>query len=257
MKEHSSLFYLARLIGTVQNWPTYLRLRKAKADGGMMTLNLRNGISVTSRIGTDRGAINEVWLDRIYDPPGFDWAACKTIIDVGANIGTFTLFAADRAKQAKIMSLEPDTDTAAVLRGNIEKNNLQNRVTLVQEGLAATSGPRTFYVTPRCSWFGTMYEPQGGESHAVTIQVTTLKDLFEKHAIDRIDFLKLDCEGAEYESLYGLTPDLLSRIDFIALEHHPFVKEPRCNPADLKAFLEQNGFTVTERVNSVMYAARK
>ncbi len=256
MREHSAPYYVWKLIRTVKNWPEYLRYRKAKSAGGSMTLELRNGLKITSRIGTDRGAINEVWLDGIYDPPGFDWSRCKTVIDVGANIGTLSLFAASKAHDARVLAFEPDPDTNKVLQDNVDQNGLQHRVTVSTLGMASKAETRTFYVTPRCSWFGTLYRPEG-ESREVTIHTTTLADTFQKHGIDRCDFLKLDCEGAEYEILYGLEKGLLARIDFIALEHHPFVKEPKSNPEALKAYLEENGFGVTARINDIFFAQRK
>ena len=47
-----------------------------------------------------------------------------------------------------------------------------------------------------------------------------LKDIFDEHDIERCHFLKLDCEGAEYELLYNLPGEYYSRIERIVMEYH-------------------------------------
>ncbi len=256
MREHSQAFYLWKLLLTVRNWPLYLQNRFGGGRDHANTYKLRNGLRITTRsFQLDRFGINEVWLDEIYNPPGFNWNNCRTVIDVGANIGTFTLFAAAHAPEAKIYAFEPEEGTAAALQKNVDDNQLGNRITTEVKGIAGTEGERTFYVAGKCSWFGSFYKPVG-ESMPVTISVTTLAQVFQKYGITQCDFLKLDCEGAEYEILYGLPEELFERIGFIALEYHPFSEDPRDTPGALRAFLEEKGYQVTERPNEILYAKR-
>lgn len=258
MREHSQIYYLRQLIRTVRNWPVYLLNKYGIIRPARVVYKLHNGLTVTTRSYLiDRGGINEVWLDRIYDPPQFDWASCKTVIDVGANIGTFTLFAAAHAPQARIIALEPEPATADALRRNVTSNHLENRITVDERGGDGTAGERTFFVAPKCSWFSSLYAPPQAGAIPVTIHVTTLEQLFEQYKIDHCDFLKLDCEGAEYDMLYTLPSHLWPRIGFIALEYHSFSPHPQGNPKDLTVFLEQQGYAVTERPNCILYAQRQ
>jgi hypothetical protein len=126
MREHSQIFYLWKLFVTVRNWPLYLLNRLGGAREHANTYTLRNGLRITTRsFQLDRFGINEVWLDEIYNPPGFDWKNCHTVIDVGANIGTFTLFAAAHAREARIYSFEPESGTYGALKRNVEQNHLE------------------------------------------------------------------------------------------------------------------------------------
>ena len=74
----------------------------------------------------------------------------------------------------------------------------------------------------------------------VEIETVNLAEFCAEHQIDRIDFLKLDCEGAEFEIL-AASADVLKRVRKIALECHPFGLHTAQQMADL---LKGHGFTV-------------
>ena len=59
--------------------------------------------------------------------------------------------------------------------------------------------------------------------------------------------LKLDCEGAEYEILYGAKDKVLRSIDRIAMEWHKF--DASHNPERLSQYLESKGFSVNFKAN--------
>jgi hypothetical protein len=68
----------------------------------------------------------------------------------------------------------------------------------------------------------------------------SLKDIFAKNKIPRVDFLKMDCEGAEYEILFNCQENILRKIDKIVIECHNTDKNKRL--LSLKKFLEDNKF---------------
>jgi len=104
---------------------------------------------------------------------------------------------------------------------------------------------------------------QGGGNHYAESLAISLPSLFEREGISRCDFLKIDCEGAEYEILMSLDPSMLDRIGKIACEYHQpayyGVTHPEHTPERLVRFLEENGFTVYRKpVNpylGMLYAA--
>ena len=84
----------------------------------------------------------------------------------------------------------------------------------------------------------------GTAGEAVTIECITLADAFARFAVERCGFLKLDCEGAEYEILLTTPPEIFARIDRLALEYHDWITEHRHE--ELRALFEANGFVVTD-----------
>ena len=73
-----------------------------------------------------------------------------------------------------------------------------------------------------CSWFSV--ETAKGESEGaknfITVKSKSLHDIFSENNIQECNFLKLDCEGAEYEIINSLSPEFLSKIKKSAIEYH-------------------------------------
>lgn len=88
---------LQRLLSLVRynrDWPKYLFHRYTSLDGNhpSITFHLRNHQSITvNRDG--RFTLNEIYLDRVYDIPGLNLSDCRSILDIGANVGIFALYA--------------------------------------------------------------------------------------------------------------------------------------------------------------------
>ncbi len=240
------------------NWPVYFLNRF-----GMITRNVRyrlwNGMIVTTRpYHIDGSALNEVWFDRSYDPNAFgvpfDWKSAKNIIDVGGHIGTFTLFAAAKAPEAGIVTLEPEPRNFVMLTANIAMNKLLGRITPHNLGLG-DGRSTTLFTFPNDRGGNSVYRKQEG-GIPVMIDTISLKEIFDRHEISVCDYLKIDCEGVEYEALYTLPPEYFPRIRMIGLEYHHFSSDPAHNADSLQAHLEKNGFTVKRHKKSMMLAYR-
>lgn len=250
---------LAKLMLTVKNWPLYFRVRYGSSTGNI-TYKLRNHMTVTSRCRAIEGmALNDVWLEDSYEPSHagipFDWSSCRTIVDVGGNIGTFTLYAAHKSPNARIITVEPEPGNLEMLHKNIADNGLTDRVDVVEAGVGPEEKTTTFYVTHKTSGGHSLYH-YTENSHPVEVKIIPLKTIFERHHLTTCDYLKLDCEGGEYDALYGLPDEILTSIPFIAIEYHHFSKDPHHTPVMLRAFLEAKGFTVIDAKKSIFFAFR-
>ena len=138
------------------------------------------------------------------------------IIDVGAYIGTFSLFALGVCPEVKIIALEP-------MPANFEElqKNVPSSVTIEQAAMAGTPGTVTIYDFGRdASACHSIYNLGVTEAMPVTARGETLTNVFEKHQLDRVRFLKLDCQGAEYDILPQTNHAVLRRIDYIGMEMH-------------------------------------
>jgi FkbM family methyltransferase len=118
-------------------------------------------------------------------------------VDIGANIGIVTLFAARLAGQSgKVYSFEPAPRTFAILKENIQVNGLleSGRIDFRELALADKSGEAAFYVYPANSGHNTMF---AGAASAEKIRVRTaaLDEVLPPGS--RVDAIKIDAEGAE------------------------------------------------------------
>lgn len=124
-------------------------------------------------------------------------------LDVGANIGSYTVLAAG-AVGAKVIAVEPIPDTCERLRRNVAVNRLEDRVVLVNKGLASREGELRFTATLDC----VNHVAVDGESgQCVVVPVTTIDQLC-REAIPAV--IKIDVEGFEDQVLAGASMTLSS-----------------------------------------------
>lgn len=198
---------------------------------------VRGGASFTVRRNTsDRFVVDEVWGGTY--PVRIDENA--TVIDAGANIGAFTVYAAKQATNGKVIALEPEPRNRAQLERNVRMNDLNN-VTVLDTGLAGDRGSFRLFLGKANKGTGSIYSSESDRSIEITCR--TLADVIADHAIDRVNLLKVDIEGAEYDVILNMPDDVLAKIDHIVLEYHESLGLNHTG-AELAAHLTGKGFTV-------------
>lgn len=144
---------------------------------------------------------------------------CAFIIDAGANIGSFSIFAAARAPHATILSFEPFPKTFALLKANIQLNGLENRVKIMPTGLGAQDGTALMDSDPNLpsQSNGTTDSLEGG----IPVSIQSLKSVFRSQNITHVDLLKMDIEGGEHAIISDATAEDFCRVRHFSLEYHP------------------------------------
>lgn len=145
------------------------------------------------------------------------------IVDVGGHIGIFSRWAARCYPRARVFYIEPHPDNVAVARANLA--GLEN-VTILEGALTYESGVALRPYVPGSNSGGSQLLPRQAApfenscEHGAAIEVRAfiLERLCEFYKIDRIDLLKLDCEGSEYSILAKC--QCLDRVDRIVGEWH-------------------------------------
>ncbi len=120
------------------------------------------------------------------------------VLDVGANIGIYSLIAAKRG--ARVYAIEPDPDNIRALRHHIEINGFTNRVTVFE--MAATDHPQSLVLfrNPKNSGGSTLL----GTGEGITVEGRTIDSI----DLPPIDVCKMDIEGAEVRALSGMSGTL-------------------------------------------------
>lgn len=183
----------------------------------------------------------------------------KTIIDIGANIGAFGIFAANKYSNSIVYCYEPDEINFETLRKNLKFNNITN-IRIFNQAIGKSNGQIQLYSENNKN-FGTANSSTVRIGHkSVSVECITLQNIIEKNNIVECDLLKLDCEGAEYEILFNTNPEKFSKIKNISIEYHNLQDN---NGNDLKKFLQELGYEVilipTKRNTSIgyIYARRR
>ncbi|HVW46530.1 MAG TPA: FkbM family methyltransferase [Solirubrobacterales bacterium] len=129
-------------------------------------------------------------------------AAGMTVVDVGANLGFFSLMVAPLLRPGgTIVALEPSRRTFAKLTRTIARNDLGDVVTAVNSGCAAAAGSATLHQVSASSGNATILAEGGRGGGGEEIGLTRLDDL----DLDAVGLLKIDTEGYESEVLKGGT----------------------------------------------------
>ena len=129
------------------------------------------------------------------------------VLDLGANIGYYTLLCAKLVGQAgKVFAFEPDPDNFAILERNVELNEYEN-VVAVQAAVSNSSGTASLHLASENKGDHRLY---GSQDDRPTIEVETLRlDEYLSDYSGPIDFVKVDIQGAEGMALEGMHETLL------------------------------------------------
>jgi len=146
------------------------------------------------------------------------------VIDIGASLGDYSIYAAKKASH--VYAVEMNKDSIKLMKKNIDINKTK-KITIISK------------------------------------QLKSLDHLFDQYKINRCDFLKVDCEGNEYEIFHNVSILTLTKIKHIAFEIHLFNQEMKKNYQQLKKLLSKNDFILKEEENPVysdlkfLFAAKK
>jgi FkbM family methyltransferase len=124
------------------------------------------------------------------------------VLDVGANIGYYTLiFAKLVGENGKVFAFEPDPSNFALLKKNVEINGYKN-ITLVQKAVSNKTGKTKLYLSDRNLGDHRIYDSHDGRRY-IEIDAIRLDDYFKDYN-GKIDFIKMDIQGAEGGAIQGM-----------------------------------------------------
>lgn len=216
---------------------------------------LPNGLEIVhlNRYETDY-VYQEIFGDQSYLRHDIQLADGDTVIDIGANIGLFSLFVMSRCKNPAIYACEPSPRVFDLLRANCAAYGDPSRVHVFNCGVSGKKGTGTFTFYQHSSVFSS-FHPDAGEDraavqavvrnvleqelpgavheadvqdlttarlHSETIEcpLTTVSDLIRENGIERIHLLKIDAEKSELAILRGIDEEHWPLIEQLVIEVH-------------------------------------
>jgi FkbM family methyltransferase len=138
----------------------------------------------------------------------------REFIDIGANMGMFSILASTLGA-SKVIAIEPVSSTVETLEENIKQAGIHN--IFVHKNIVSNVSGETVKIglQDKCG-HNSVYSPSEDYEEVKTIY---LKDILNLLSTDNI-FLKIDCEGGEYDILLNADPKDMARITTIAIEIH-------------------------------------
>ncbi len=164
------------------------------------------------------------------------------IIDAGAHIGLSVLYFKSLAPGAEILAIEPNSKVLPLLQKNVFENQLEG-VVIEPVALSDRAGREKFYLDASAwQWYSTAGMHKGAwngrqESLELTVETRRLADFL----VQRVDLLKMDIEGGEYDVFSACMPADFARIKYVIMEYHNY---GGLHYKALETQLRENGFGV-------------
>jgi len=253
--------------------------RRAATAAGRPRHELPNGMAVVHQNRNETDYLyEEIFAKRCYLQHGVRLPAGACVIDVGANIGLFTLFVHQECARPRVYAFEPIPAIFEALRANCELYAPETKLFPLGLSDGEREEPFTFY--PRYTMMSGQSRHARPESEAevvkrylenlrqegqedaaallgdadellagrfqgetVTARLRRLSNVLREERIAHIDLLKVDVQRAELEVLWGLDEEDWERIDQIVLEVHDAPgTDSEGRVAEVLSLLDQHGF---------------
>lgn len=204
-----------------------------------------------------RFIFKDIFLHRAYAPVPLlrHIPRDPAVLDLGANVGFFSLFAFHVRPQARVFSFEPMPANYRLLQKNhaLQRNcdwSIFHEAVSDQSGSAWLQFPDDLQPSTTAS----LSKGESASPHnRVRVKTRTLDEILQTETSGKCDWLKIDVEGHEYDILYNLPERSFRRIRCMSIEADPIDDHLRQKSA-LAAFLEKMNFTVLLADDAVLYA---
>lgn len=167
-----------------------------------------------------------------------------TFIDIGANVGLYSIFVGSRAKAGdKILAIEPQPSIVDRLAFNVGLNQ-DMPIDIIRCAIADKEGHMRFVLHPRDAGGAHLEEAGAEEWESVSVECIPLLPLLERHGVHAIDALKIDVEGAEHLALVPFFTAAPEKTwpDWLLIEDSQSLW-----PIDLFDFIRARGYTQSAR----------
>jgi len=189
--------------------------------------------------------LESIFIQREY-ADYFPFYQNAVIVDIGAHKGYFTIFAAlNTAADSEIICVEPVSSNFKILERNILQQGYKN-ILLLKAAVAAFEGQLEIHLSHDTNHSLIGDNPLSGNSNSTEkVKAITLDSLISQYQLDEIDFLKMDCEGAEYDILFNASNETLKRIKILSMEFHD-LKDQNRTANSLIAHLTTKNFDIVK-----------
>jgi FkbM family methyltransferase len=188
-----------------------------------------------------------------YESENFAFlATCKpgaVIIDIGAHIGLFSVIASQiTGRNGKVYAFEPAPSTYALLQKTLSINNSEAIIETFQKAVGIETGKITFFVSDgEADNSNSLVSYKDDRPlRGIDTEVTTVDAFVKEKKINKVDFIKIDVEGAEYDTLRGGAETLknLRPICIVAIHPEP-IKAKGDKLEDIYDFIISKNYRIT------------
>ena len=168
-------------------------------------------------------------------------------LDIGANIGYFSLLAASRESKCKVIAFEPAGNIYEQLRANISLNHLTNITTLNAAAGEKSEEKELFLSSADNLGMSSLKQPGNFSGKTEMVKVVAIDDWLKNSGLTKIDLVKIDVEGGELAVLKGMKETLSKLKPLLIIEINPETLAMfNLKAADLFKYLDEMNFGAFE-----------
>ncbi len=193
------------------------------------------------------------YFPKNYENENFEFLKkyCKqggVVIDIGAHIGLFSVVASKVAgENGKVYAFEPSPTTYAFLQKTIQLNNANKLIETFQKAVSSAEGSTKFYISDDVidNSNSLVSYLDDRKLKGIDIILTTVDKFTEEKKIKQLSFIKIDVEGAEYDTLRGAEKTLKILRPYCMVGIHPVaIKAKGDSLEDIFNFIEQCNYSM-------------
>lgn len=233
----------------LKNYKEAFELREKKLP---VKLQFRCGLVLDfSNAASSLHIFDEIFVNEVYKLRKSLQA--KTIVDVGANVGLFSIYALLKTPKAKIYAIEADPVVFQELSKNFQANKLTNKIQIFNLAMTSTPGKIILYRAAHSGW-SSLFDDLGAKAGLrVEVDATNLSLFCKKYNLEKIDYLKVDIEGAEYDFILGDRDFFHNGVERMTVEVDKQPRDKRYSFDDLINKIKENYATVQTSLVSDLY----
>jgi FkbM family methyltransferase len=205
----------------IRNWPDAWDLRIRRKRAGLKLLSFRDGLNVICRGNSrDWDVVHELLFAGGYARAFSylrDLQGNPLVLDLGGNLGLFSLLAASTHKNANVYAYEPGPPNYRMFEINCLLNaEISSRIHLRKEAVAGETRMTEWHFDADNPGGSSLFGSQG---NTFDVQVRSFAEIVESLP-GKVALAKIDIEGAEFELLEKTPPKIWEKISAISLELH-------------------------------------
>ncbi|MDJ0736971.1 MAG: FkbM family methyltransferase [Nostocaceae cyanobacterium] len=210
------------LTNFVNGWEMVRYLRDPHPIAQAKLLNGKTIVHPSTKLGLVE-SILELWFENCYFPKFFDYPQKNdVVVDIGANIGLFTIQVSQNSPDCRIAAFEPFPENFNCLSNNIINFGLKNSTVHqyavsnnYRQDVIVTNGSRSLDNHLR-----KQSENNSLQSNNISVNVIPLEGIFDILKSPEISLMKIDIEGAERDIFESVNEKTLKCIHSLAIEYH-------------------------------------
>ncbi len=233
-------------INNHSNWLGYYKFKYIDKETGYFNFICRSGIKIKVPLRLLH-TYKECFFDETYlrgFPKKLINSPINTVIDIGANVGYFSLFMLSLNASAKVFAYEPIPKNFELLNQYKSENSglnfqIYNKAVTnsIQKSITLNFDEKDAFTTS-----ASIFNDQKQKNQLV-VESTSLLRIIQDNQLGEVDFVKLDCEGSEYDILYDTPAVIFDKISMFAIETHLGQNENE-NSLALSNFIKEHNFNI-------------